>query len=211
MKNVFIFILFALTITRCLETNINDTLPFEEKAVAFGFLDSVYGARVFVGKNVSIFSKDSSAVKNAHVSLWSDDGLVENLTYFDKSIFLSSPNFKIKQNKNYFFKATTPLPIGSGQVRKDTLFSEKINLPLTVPIEKVRYQYVDQQRTRVNIYVDIKDPKGFNAYVFSIQRFKKDTLLDSNITNDYRFIPNRSQLFSDREFQGTLIAVLRIC
>ena len=85
MKNVFIFILFALTITSCLETNINDTLPFEEKAVAFGFLDSVYGARVFVGKNVSIFSKDSSAVKNAHVSLWSDDGLVENLTYFDKS------------------------------------------------------------------------------------------------------------------------------
>ena len=110
MKNVFIFILFALTITSCLETNINDTLPFEEKAVAFGFLDSVYGARVFVGKNVSIFSKDSSAVKNAQVSLWSDDGLVENLTYFDKSIFLSSPNFKIKQYKKLFFQSNYPPP-----------------------------------------------------------------------------------------------------
>ena len=83
-------------------------MPFEEKPIALGFLDSVHGARVFVGKNVPIFSKDSSVVQDAKVSLWSNDSLIENLTFFDKNVFVSSPNFKIQSNKNYYFKATTP-------------------------------------------------------------------------------------------------------
>ena len=85
MKNILFLILITIIFTNCLETNVNFELPFEQKAVAFGFIDSVNGARVFVGKNVAIFSKDSSALKDATVSLWADNLLVENLTFLEKN------------------------------------------------------------------------------------------------------------------------------
>lgn len=187
--------LFSIFLTGCLETTINYDLPFEEKPIALGFLDSVHGARVFVGKNVSIFSKDSSAVKDAKVSLWSNDSLIENLTFFEKNVFVSSPNFKIQPNKNYYFRATTPLS-------KDSLISEKISIPSIVAIQNARFQYIDQQKSRINIFLDIKDPDGFNAYTFYIQRYKKDTLFDEEITHNRLFTPSLGNFFTDREFQG---------
>ena len=202
MKNTFILIFIIIFFTNCLETNVNFELPFEEKAVAFGFIDSVNGARVFVGKNVAIFSKDSSAIKGATVSLWADDSWIENLTFLEKNVFVSSAQFKPLPDKNYFFKATTPLPIGSGQVRKDSLISEKITLPPTVPIKKAYFHYVNEQKTRINIYIEIQDPIGFNGYAFNIQRYKKDTLFDDEITGNPLFIPFNSILTNDREFQG---------
>ena len=192
--NTFLTV-FSVFLMGCLETTINYDLPFEEKSIALGFLDSVHGARVFVGKNVSIFSKDSSAVKDAKVSLWSNDSLIENLTFFEKNVFVSSPNFKIQLNKNYYFKATTPLS-------KDSLISEKINIPSVIPIQNVRFQYIDQQKSRINILFDIKDPDGFNAYVIYVQRYKKDTLFDQEIIGNRLFTPNLGNLFTDREFQG---------
>lgn len=202
MKNTFFLIFLTIFFTNCLETNVNFELPFEQKAVAFGFIDSVNGARVFVGKNVAIFSKDSSPIKGATVSLWADDSWIENLTFLEKNVFVSSAQFKPLPNKNYFFKATTPLPIGSGQVRKDSLISEKITLPPTVPIKKAYFHYVNEQKTRINIYIEIQDPTGFNGYAFNIQRFKKDTLFDDEIIGNPLFIPFNSILTNDREFQG---------
>lgn len=187
--------IMSIFITSCLETTINYDLPFEEKPIALGFLDSINGVRVFVGKNVSIFSKDSSPIKDTKVSLWSNDTLIENLIFFQKNVFISSPNFKALTDKNYYFKATTPLS-------KDSLISEKINLPTVVPIQNVRFQYVDQQKSRINLYIDIKDPEGFNAYVFYIERFKNDTLFDEEITQNPLFIPNKGHFFTDREFQN---------
>ena len=195
MKNILFLIFITIIFTNCLETNVNFELPFEQKAVAFGFIDSVNGARVFVGKNVAIFSKDSSALKDATVSLWSDNLLIENLTFLEKNTFVSSSQFKPLPNKNYFFKATTPLS-------KDSLISEKITLPLTIPIEKAYFHYVNEQKTRINIYLEIHDPVGFNGYAFNIQRFKKDTLFDDEIIGNPLFIPFNSILTNDREFQG---------
>ena len=195
MKSIFLFIILVFTISSCIDTDLDYTLPYTPTPVAIGFLDSVNGARIFVGKNANILTKDSSIVKEAQVSLWSDDGWVENLSFWDKNIFISSPNFKAKPNKSYFFKATTPLS-------KDSLISEKINLPTVVPILNVRYQYVDQQQSRINIYVDIKDPDGFNAYTFYVQRYKKDTLFDEEIIQNPLFVPKKSIIYSDRAFQG---------
>jgi hypothetical protein len=186
---------FSVFLTGCLETTVNYDLPFEEKPIALGFLDSVHGARVFVGKNVPIFSKDSSAVKNATVSLWANDSLIENLTFFEKNVFVSVSNFKIQANTHYYFKATTPLS-------KDSLISEKIIVPRPVPIQNARVQYLDQQKSRVNILLDFKDPDGFNAYVVYIQRYKKDTLFDEEIMENRLFTPNSRGLFTDSEFQG---------
>ena len=197
-KSIFnaFLMLFSLFLSGCLETNINYDLPFEEKRIALGFLDSVHGARVFVGKNVSIFSKDSSAVKEAKVSLWSNDSLIEDLIFFEKNVFVSTSNFKTLPNKSYYFKAATPLS-------KDSLISEKISIPSIVPIQNVRFQYIDQQKSRINIFLDIKDPDGFNAYVLYVQRYKKDTLFDEEIIENRLFTPNLGNLFTDREFQGT--------
>ncbi len=196
MKNVFLFIIITLTTTSCIDTDLDYTLPYTETPIAIGFLDSVNGARVFVGKNANILTKDSSLVKDATVSLWSDDGFIENLSLLDKNVFISSFNFKAKQNKNYYFKATTPLS-------KDSLISEKINLPTVVPILNVRYKYTNQNQSQVNLYIDIKDPDGFNAYTFYVQRYKKDTLFDEKIIENPLFVPKKSILYSDRAFQGT--------
>ena len=185
----------TLTLTSCLETSVNYDLPYTETPLAIGFIDSVNGARVFVGKNANILTKDSNIVKDAQVSLWSDDGWIENLTFLNKNIFISSPNFKVLTNKNYYFKATTPLS-------KDSLISEKITLPKVVPIENVRYRYTNFQQNQINLYVDIKDTEGFNAYTFQIQRYKKDTLFDTEIVQNPLFIPKNGQIFSDRAFQG---------
>jgi Domain of unknown function (DUF4249) len=164
----------------------------------------VNGVRVFVGKNANILTRDSSTVKNAQVSLWSDDGLVENLSFLTDNVFVSSPNFKAKPNKNYYFKGTTPLPTSSGSViSKDSLISAKINLPTVVPIQNVRYKYTNQQKNQLNLYVDIKDPEGFNAYSFYVQRYHKDTLYDAEMIQNPLFVPNKSSIYSDREFQGT--------
>ena len=191
----YLSLLIVLTLTSCLETSVNYDLPFTETPLAIGFIDSVNGARVFVGKNANILTKDSNIVKDAQVSLWSEDGWVENLTFLNKNIFISSPNFKVLTNKNYYFKATTPLS-------KDSLISEKITLPKVVPIENVRYRYTNFQQNQINLYVDIKDTEGFNAYTFQIQRYKKDTLFDTEIVQNPLFIPKNGQIFSDRAFQG---------
>ena len=196
MKNIFLFLITSLTITGCIDTDLNYVLPYTPTPVAIGFLDSVNGARVFVGKNATILTKDSSIVKDATVSLWSDEGLVENLSFLSNNVFVSSANFKVKPNKNYFFKATTPLS-------KDSLISEKITLPTVVPILNVRYKYTNSNRGQLNLYVDIKDPDGFNAYTFYVQRYSKDTLYDEQIIENPLFVPKKSIIYSDREFQGT--------
>ncbi len=204
MKNTFLFIITVLTLTGCIEKDLNYVLPYTPTPIVIGFLDSVNGARVFVGKNANILSKDSSIVKNAQVSLWSDDGLVENLSFLSDNVFVSSLNFKAKPNKNYFVKANIPLPNGSGStISTDSLISEKIKLPTIVPILNVRYKYTNQQKSQINIYVDIKDPEGFNAYSFYIQRYHKDTLFDAEMIQNPLFVPNKSIIYSDREFQGT--------
>ncbi len=195
MKNIFLFLITALTITGCIDTDLNYVLPYTPTPVAIGFLDSVNGARVFVGKNATILTKDSSIVKDATVSLWSDEGLVENLSFLSNNVFVSSANFKVKQNKNYYFKATTPLS-------KDSLISEKITLPALVPILNVRYKYTNSNQGQLNLYVDIKDPNGFNAYTFYVQRYSKDTLYDEQIIENPLFVPKKSIIYSDREFQG---------
>jgi hypothetical protein len=195
MKNTFLFLILVFTISSCIEKDLNYTLPYTPMPVAIGFLDSVNGARIFVGKNANILTKDSSIVKDAKVSLWSDDGLVENLSFLSNNVFVSSPNFKAKPNKNYFFKASTPLSI-------DTLISSKVNLPTIVPILNVRYKYTNQQQNQLNLYVDIKDPDGFNAYTFYVQRYNKDTLYDAEMIQNPVFVPNKSIIYSDREFQG---------
>jgi hypothetical protein len=119
-------------------------------------------------------------------------------------IFVSSPNFKAKPNKNYFFKANTPLPTSSGSaISIDSLISEKITLPTVVPILNVRYKYTNQQQNQLNLYVDIKDPDGFNAYTFYVQRYRKDTLYDAEMIQNPLFVPKKSIVYSDREFQGT--------
>jgi Domain of unknown function (DUF4249) len=135
-------------------------------------------------------------VKGVKVALWSDDGLVENLSFLSNNVFVSSPNFKAKPNKNYFFKATTPRSI-------DSLMSEKVQLPTVVPILNVQYKYTNQQQNQMNLYVDIKDPEGFNAYTFYVQRYKKDTLFDEEIIQNPLFVPKKSLIYSDRAFQGT--------
>lgn len=195
MKNIFLFLITALTITGCIDTDLNYVLPYTPTPVAIGFLDSVNGARVFVGKNATILTKDSSIVKDATVSLWSDEGLVENLSFLSNNVFVSSANFKVKQNKNYYFKATTPLS-------KDSLISEKITLPALVPILNVRYKYTNSNQGQLNLYVDIKDPNCFNAYTFYVQRYSKDTLYDEQIIENPLFVPKKSIIYSDREFQG---------
>ncbi len=206
MKNIFFLIAFLIVITslftNCIETDTDFELPFEQTPVAIGFLDSMNGARVFVGKNVAIFSKDSSAVKGATVSLWSEESFIENLIFLDKNVFISSPNFKPLPNKNYSFRATVPLPTGLGQVRKDSLISEKITLPTTIPIKKAYVRYMNQRKTLVNIYIQIDDPVGFNGYSFNVQRFKKDTLFDDEIAGNPLYIPFNGILTNDREFQG---------
>ncbi len=196
MKNYLLFIITALTITSCIDTDLDYTLPYTETPVAIGFLDSVNGARVFVGKNAKILTKDSSSLKDVKVALWSDDGLVENLSFLNNNVFVSSPNFKAKPNKNYFFKATTPLSI-------DSLSSEKVQLPAVVPILNVQYKYTNQQQNQMNLYVNIKDPEGFNAYTFYVQCYKKDTLFDEEVIQNPLFVPKKSLIFSDRAFQGT--------
>jgi hypothetical protein len=196
MKNTFLFLVIAFSISSCIEKDLNYTLPYTPTPVAIGFLDTVNGARVFVGKNANILTRDSSTVKDAKVSLWSDDGLVEHLSFLSNNIFVSSPNFKAKPNKNYYFKANTPLSI-------DTLISTKINLPMVVPIQNVRYKYTNQNQNQLNLYLDIKDPDGFNAYTFYVQRYYKDTLYDAEMIQNPLFVPKQSIVYSDREFQGT--------
>lgn len=186
-------------LTGCIDTDLDYVLPYTPTPVAIGFLDSVNGARVFVGKNASILTKAESIVKDVKVSLWSDDGFVENLSFFSDNVFVSSPKFKVLPNKNYYFKASNPLSINS----QDSLISEKINLPTAVPITNVRYKYTNSNQNQVNIYVDIKDPEGFNAYSFYVQRYKNDTLYDTQIIENPLFIPKKSNIYSDREFQGT--------
>ena len=67
----------------------------------------------------------------------------------------------------------------------------------------MRYAYTNQGQNQLNLYVDIKDPEGFNAYTFYIQRYHKDTLYDAEIIQTPLFVPNKSTIYSDREFQGT--------
>lgn len=198
MKEIMSFLIICSVIffNSCLETDVDYALPFEEKSLAIGFLDSLNGVRVFVGKNANIFSKDSSIVKNTSVSLWANDTFVESLSLLEKNIFISSNKLKIKPNTAYHFKATTPLSI-------DTLFSDKVIIPNTIPIEKVSYQFVNTQKTRINIYVEIKDPIGFNAYAFNVQRFKKDTAFDVKISENPLFIPISGQVINDSEFNGS--------
>jgi hypothetical protein len=191
----FLIAISIIFFNSCLETDVDYALPFEEKPVAIGFIDSVNGARVFVGKNANIFSKDSSTIKKSSVSLWANDTLVENLFLLEKNVFTSSNNFKINPNNRYYFKANSPLSI-------DTLFSDKIAVPNTVAIEKVSYQFINTQRTRINIYIEIKDPIGFNAYAFNVQRFKKDTAFDIKISENPLFIPISGQIINDAEFNG---------
>lgn len=196
MKNIIGLISFVLIFSNCLETDVNYVLPFEQQNVAFGFIDSVNGVRVYVGKNIPVLSKDSTgALVGVKVELWAGQNLVETLKHYEKNVFINSKNFKLLPNSNYYFKASTPLS-------KDSLISEKIAIPTPVSIQKVRYQYVNQQKSKMNIYVDITDPIGFNAYNLNIQRFKKDTLFGETITENPLFIPINGYFLNDREFEG---------
>jgi hypothetical protein len=198
MKKIIFYIFTTITFTNCLEVETIDyKLPFEQKTVALGFMDSVNGVRVYVGKNVPVLSNDStSVIKDVKVELWSDETMLEKLNYLDKNVFVSTKNTKINPSKSYYFKATTPLSM-------DTLISEKVILPSTIPIENVRFQYKNVEKTTVDLFIQITDPVGFNAYAFNIQRFKKDTLFGTTITDNPFFIPSNGYLYSDREFEGT--------
>jgi Domain of unknown function (DUF4249) len=197
MKKIIFFIFMTITFTNCLEVETIDyKLPFEQKTVALGFMDSVNGVRVYVGKNVPVLSNDStSAIKDVKVELWSGETMLEKLSYLDKNVFVILKNININPSKSYYFKATTPLSM-------DTLFSEKVMLPTTIPIENVRFQYKNVEKTTVDLYIEITDPLGFNAYSFNIQRYKKDTLFGKMIIDNPYFIPSNSFLYSDREYEG---------
>ena len=66
MKNIFLFTLMTLTLTSCLETSVNYDLPYTETPLAIGFIDSVNGARVFVGKNANILDRKSTRLNSSH-------------------------------------------------------------------------------------------------------------------------------------------------
>lgn len=196
MKQILFLAILSTIFTNCLETDINYEFPFEQKTVALGFVDSVNGARVYIGKNIPVLSRDSSgAIKTTEVSLWENDHPIETLHHFEKNVFVSSTGFKILPQKTYFFKASTPLSI-------DTIISEKITILPTIRIENVRYKYVGTSMDRVNLYVDMTDPKGYNAYAISVQRFRKDTLFGDVIQNNPLFVPINGRIFNDREFEG---------
>lgn len=198
MKNTIFFLSSLILIfCSCLEVETIDyELPFEQNTIALGFIDSVNGVRVYVGKNIPVLSNDStSIIKDVEVELWSDELRLEKLTYLDKNVFISSKKVDIKKLKSYYFKATIPLSI-------DTLISEKVMLPETIPIENVRFLYTNPQKTTVDLYVDITDPIGFNAYSFNIQGYKKDTLFGENITDNPYYTPSKGFLYSDREYEG---------
>lgn len=196
MKQILFLAILSLIFTNCLETDINYEFPFEQKTVALGFIDSVNGARVYISKNIPVLSRDSGGViKNVEVSLWENNRQVETLQHFEKNVFVSSTNFKISPQKTYFFKANTPLSI-------DTIVSEKITILPVIKIENVRFKHVSTSKDRVNLYIDITDPKGYNAYAIIIQRFRKDTLFGDMIENNPLFIPINGRIFNDREFEG---------
>lgn len=197
MKNTAFCLFIIFIINGCLEVETIDyKLPFEQKIIALGFMDSVNGVRVYVGKNIPVLSKDSiSMIKDVKVELWSGNSLLENLIYLDKNVYTSTKNLGIKGSESYYFKATTPLST-------DTLFSEKVVISPIIPIENIRFQYKNPEKTTVDLYIEITDPLGFNAYSFNIQRYKKDTLFGKMILENPYFIPSNSFLYSDREYEG---------
>ncbi|NJN35621.1 MAG: hypothetical protein HC817_16520 [Saprospiraceae bacterium] len=72
----------------------------------------------------------------------------------------------------------------------------------SVPILSARYIFKTIQKDAIQLFIDIKDPDGFNAYSFYIQRFKGDTLFDLSINEEKAFTPLYGSVTSDREFQG---------
>ena len=193
MKKVIIFFFFVVTFSNCLDTKFDsDILPYTEQSIAFGYIDSVHGARIFVGKTADIFKKDSNLVKGVTVSLWSDNKLIENLKFYQKNIFITSDSFKTVSNKSYYFKTKT-------QLSKDTLISDAVKIPQQVKIEKIHYQALHQDGA--DIYFDILTPQLYAGYLIGYQLFKQDTLLSEDFENNRIFIPYQGRLISNKDFQ----------
>lgn len=192
----FLFlVLLPLFFTNCLESNFDYQFPYQQKPVVVGFIDSLNGVRVFVGKNTAVTSTDSSFTKGAQVELWNQNGKIDDLTLNAEKLFTARPTVKFSNNDSFFLKIKHPLSI-------EPLESEKIRLSPSVPILSARYIFRTAQKDAVQLFIDIKDPDGFNAYSFFIQRFKGDTLFDVAINEETAFIPIYGSVISDREFQG---------
>jgi len=200
-KLVWIVGLWVLTLSSCFESDIDFNFPYEEKPVAFGFLDSIWGVRAWVGKTAQVISADSNVVSNSIAYLYDERGLLQQLKHAANGLFFSS-NFRPVEGKKYQFKT---------QMERfpQLLTSEFISLPPVIPIRSVLYKKRNDGSSGVDLFIELEDPDGFNAYGFYFQRFFRDTPIDSGYASDPLFLPFYSGLLSDREFNNRKFTVLR--
>jgi hypothetical protein len=199
MKNILFYFLIIFCFASCIDTSFEDSyIPFSTQNITFGYIDSTYGARVFVGKNASPFVKDSNIVNNSNVSLWSEGQLVAQLLPIGQNIFATPKTFQPNLFKTYYFKAISPL---SG----DTMIAKATAIPTVATIENVSAAFTNQ-RQNVAINFTITNPNIASGYTVFYQLFSNDTLIKNDIKTDPTFIPYRGTLVSSKntELDGTL-------
>ena len=194
MKLIYILLLFAIGFYSCIEADIDYKFDYEERPASIGFLDSVWGIRVWVGKTASVLGKDSSKVAGAEASFHTISGLISSLKSIGNGNFiLDNPTALNLTDKFYFKSKSINFP--------NELTSNQEGIPAQVNLKKVDIVKIGNGSGR-DIFIEFDDPPGFNAYVTYIQRFKKDTAMDEDFNADPTFLPFYSGLINDREFNG---------
>lgn len=200
MKNSIFYLFITLCLTSCIDTTFEDSyIPFTTQNIAFGYIDSTYGARVFVGKNASPFVKvDSNIVNNTTVSLWSEGQFVAKLLPIGQNIFATPKTFQVNLAKTYYFKANSPLS-------NDTLIAKATAIPPIANIESLS-AFFTNQRQNAEIDFTITNPNTANGYTIFFQLFRNDTLIQNTIKTDPTFVPYQGNLLSSKntELDGKL-------
>lgn len=179
----------------CQERTLETNLIVEPKPVVIGFLDTLWGVRVFVGQTTSPLSKPDTNALKADIHLYENDLWIEKLQLSNEKLYISSPTFRPKTNVQYALKVKMPL-------EKDTIYSENVQLNSVVPIQQIRYIYTDLRKVAVHIYIDIEDPNGWNGYGLQVFRSRNDTIFDDPLHAKRTIVPPKSPLYSDKIFEG---------
>lgn len=196
MKSLW-YIFFSLVFfASCIESNIEYEFDYKERPITIGFLDTTWGVRAWVGKTSKIIAKDSSTLDGAMAFVHQSNAMVSPLKLLGNNSFILEDKTKIIPGIEYYLTS------------KNNNFPDQIKSNLAVIPPIVKINKVDVVKIRngngKDIFIDFKDPSGFNAYAIYIERFYKDTAFDQNFRTEPFFMPFTNGMFSDREFEGTV-------
>lgn len=195
-RHIMGWIVCIFLYSSCIETDIDYTFPYTEKPITLGFLDSIWGIRVWSGKTNNILEKDTSILENSKITLYDKSGFIASLTHQGRNVFTTMKSFQPIHNNEYLIKS-------ANDKFAFELTSDFASIPATIPILQLKYRKLNNSVSGIDLFIEFKDPLGFNAYGYFIQRFKNDTAMNEDYRFDSLYVPFYPGLQNDRAFNNT--------